>query len=85
MQEYVCLVHIATEQGYCASEFNRVDSPQTSESLFHVIYPPQDIHTIRIKGSIHLIPKWQLSQMIWVELHENEASRAKLRCLQMLI
>ena len=26
---------------------------------------------------IHLIPKWRLSQMIWVELHENEASRAK--------
>ena len=23
--------------------------------------------------------------MIWVELHENKASRAKLRCLQMLI
>ena len=32
---------------------------------------------------IHLIPKWRLSQMIWVELHENEASRAKRRCLQM--
>ena len=31
---------------------------------------------------IHLIPKWRLSQMIWVELHENEASRAKRRCLQ---
>ena len=28
---------------------------------------------------IHLIPKWRLSQMIWVELHENEASRAKRR------
>ena len=35
--------------------------------------------------TIHLIPKWRLSQMIWVELHENEASRAKRRCLQMLL
>ena len=24
----------------------------------------------------HLIPKWRLSETIWVELHENEASRA---------
>ena len=31
---------------------------------------------------IHLIPKWRLSLMSWVELHENEASRAKRRCLQ---
>ena len=35
--------------------------------------------------AIDLIPKWRLSQMIWVELHENEASRAKRRCLQMLL
>ena len=35
--------------------------------------------------NIHLIPKWRLSQMIWVELHENEASRAKRQCLQMLL
>ena len=40
---------------------------------------------MQVTGNIHLIPKWWLSQMIWVELHENEASRAKLRCLQMLI
>ena len=25
---------------------------------------------------IHLIPKWRRPRMIWVELHENEASRA---------
>mgnify|MGYP006896105208 CR=1 FL=1 len=52
MQDSVCLVHIATEQDYCASEFHRLDFPQMGESLFHVIYPPQDIHTIRIKGNI---------------------------------
>ena len=34
------------------------------------------------RETIHLIPKWRLPQMIWVELHENEASRAKRRCLQ---
>ena len=51
-RDSVCLVHIATDQDYCASGFHRLDSPQTSESLFRVIYPPQDIHTIRIKGSI---------------------------------
>ena len=51
-QDSVCLVHIAIEQDYCASEFHQLDSPQMSESLLHVIYPPQDIHTIRIKGSI---------------------------------
>ena len=26
----------------------------------------------------HPIPNWQLRQMIWVELHENEASRATI-------
>lgn len=40
---------------------------------------------IFIQRKIHLIPKWRLSQMIRVELHENKASRAKRRCLQMLI
>ena len=25
---------------------------------------------------IHLIPKWRRPMMVWVELHENEASRA---------
>ena len=25
---------------------------------------------------IHLIPKWRRPRMVWVELHENEASRA---------
>ena len=38
-----------------------------------------------MRKAIHLIPKWRLSQMIWVELHENEVSRAKRRCLQMLL
>ena len=42
------------------------------------------ISQILIILAIHLIPKWRLSQMSWVELHENEASRAKRRCLQML-
>ena len=73
-QDSVCLVHIATEQDYCASEFHRLDSPQTSESLFHVIYPPQDIHTSRIKGSIGTSilnegwlqgPKAQLDSLIY--------------------
>ena len=26
--------------------------------------------------TIHLIPKWRRPRMVWVELHENEASRA---------
>ena len=51
-QDSVCLVHIVTEPDYWVSEFHQLHSPQTAESLFHVIYPPQDIHTIRIKGSI---------------------------------
>ena len=25
---------------------------------------------------IHLIPKWRRPRMVWVEFHENEASRA---------
>ena len=32
-----------------------------------------------MRKAIHLIPKWRLSQTIWVELHENEVSRAKRR------
>ena len=27
-------------------------------------------------NTIHLLPKWRRPRMVWVELHENEASRA---------
>ena len=31
---------------------------------------------IMVDATIHLIPKWRRPRMVWVELHENEASRA---------
>ena len=29
-----------------------------------------------VSAAIHLIPKWRRPRIVWVELHENEASRA---------
>ena len=31
---------------------------------------------ISLDKRIHLIPKWRRPRMVWVEVHENEASRA---------
>ena len=39
--------------------------------------PAMDWHPIQGETDlIHLIPKWRRPRMVWVELHENEASRA---------